>query len=313
MAKKSSHINRLKEGLKEYPEALEKYCKDLKWDTSRLRISLTDEGIADETLYLDEPNIHIIDILTRFLSLSESSIFVIHAPVGMGKSSTKDFTLRTLEESGDYYIAAVNNPRLTPLQILKQILRDITAEEKVPQAMDRVWNELKKHLIELRESGISTIVWIDEAEKLNSKKLSILRALADVKTFDGEKVCKIILTGTPTLQKKVDAFLVSNPEDAEAYDDRSAFFTFELSKWDEHHIYEWWSLLSSFCSTSDDVSNPFTKEAAKEVMNFSEGKPRTITQLTQMILFDKATRYYKHETEIQITDDDVLSGLNTQI
>jgi len=170
-------------------------------------------------------------------------------------------------------------------------------------------------LVELREGGITTIVWIDEAEKLNSEKLSLLRAMADIKTFDGLKVCKIILTGTPILQKKVDQFLETNPEDAQAYDDRSAFFTFELSKWTKIHIFEWWDLLADFSSSGEGGINPFTKDAADEVLNFSEGKPRSITQLTQMILIDKASRVSKNnkETDITITKSDVLLALETQL
>ncbi|ADI75185.1 hypothetical protein Metev_2378 (plasmid) [Methanohalobium evestigatum Z-7303] len=312
MAKEKAK-NRMEFGLKGYPMALQEYCKQINWDPEKVRIALTDEGIADEMLYLDEPNVQIVDVLTRFLSLSESSIFVIHAPVGMGKSSIRDFTLKTLNESDDYYITVINNPRLTPLQILKQILRDITAEEKTPRTMDLVWNKAKNILSELKETGISTIIWIDEAEKLDNKKLSLLRALADVKTFDGEKVCKIVLTGTPTLKKKVENFLEANPEDAEAFDDRSGFYTYELSKWSSNHILEWWELLCEYCSTDDNAINPFTKGAADEVIEFSDGKPRTITQITQMVLFDTAARYFNEETDIWISQDDVLNALSTQI
>lgn len=307
--------NSLKAGLNSYPKALKSYCKALNWNPDRLRIALTDEGIADEALYLDVPNIKIIDLLTRFLSLSESSIFVIHAPVGMGKSSTKDFTIKTLNDEGGFYVAVVNNPRMTGLQILKQVLRDITSSDKAPRTMDLVWNKLESNLVKLREGGITTIVWIDEAEKLNSEKISLLRAMADIKTFDGLKVCKIILTGTPVLQTKVSQFLETNPEDAQAYDDRSAFFTFELSKWTNNHIFEWWDLLAEFSSNGEGGVNPFTKEAAEEVLNFSEGKPRSITQLSQMILIDKASRVFKNKKEIdfEITKSDVLLALNTQL
>lgn len=307
--------NPLKAGLAAYPEALKSYCKTLNWDPDKLRIALTDEGIADERLYLDTPNIKVIDLMTRFLSLSESSLFIIHAPVGMGKSSTKDFTIRTLNSEADYYVVAVNNPRMTGLQILKQVLRDITDSDSVPHTMDLVWNQLESGLVELRESGITTIVWVDEAEKLNSEKLSLLRSLADLKTFDGLKVCKIILSGTPVLQKKVDRFLESNPEDAQAYDDRSALFTFELSKWNAQHIVEWWDLLAEFSSMGDGGINPFTIGAAEEVLSFSEGKPRSITQLTQMLLTDKASRIHNDNNEngLEITQHDVLAALNTQL
>ena len=316
MTKKAKNkANPLKAGLTAYPKALKSYCKTLNWDPDKLRIALTDEGIADENLYLDTPNIKVIDLMTRFLSLSESSIFVIHAPVGMGKSSTKDFTIRTLNNEDDYYVAAVNNPRMTGLQILKQVLRDITDSDSVPHTMDLVWNQLESSLVELRKSGITTIIWIDEAEKLNSEKLSLLRSLADVKTFDGLKVCKIILSGTPVLQTKVDRFLESNPEDAQAYDDRSALFTLGLSKWNDQHIFEWWDLLAEFSSIGYGGTNPFTIGAAEEVLSFSEGKPRSITQLTQMLLTDKASRIYndKKENGFEITKDDVLVALNTQL
>ena len=143
----------------------------------------------------------------------------------------------------------------------------------------------------------------------------MLRSLADLKTFDGLKVCKIILSGTPVLQKKVDQFLENNPEDAQAYDDRSALFTFELSKWNARHIAEWWDLLAEFCAKSDGGTNPFAAGAAEEVLSFSEGKPRSITQLTQMLLTDKASRIHNgnNENSLEITQQDVLAALNTQL
>ncbi|HII00342.1 TPA: ATP-binding protein, partial [Methanosarcinaceae archaeon] len=297
MPEKTKIKNHLQEGLKEYSQALDEYCRDLGWDSKKLKLSLTGEGIVDDVLYLEDPNSRIIDIMALFLSRPESSIFVICAPEGMGKTSVRDFAVRALNSSDDFYISATNNPGTTPLWLLKEILKDLNSADEAPRTLDLVWNKLATRLLELREAGISTVVWIDKAEKLDSTAFLILRTLANVRTFAGEKACKVILTGRLPLKKKVKNLFEQSSNNPDACGDFSEFLTFELEKWNADNISSWWELLSEFCSTTVNPTNPFSGNAAEIVLEFSGGNPRSIVQLTRLILFEKAFRCHGKESE----------------
>ncbi|WP_440955490.1 AAA family ATPase [Methanosarcina sp. Mfa9] len=307
--------NRLHEDLKKGKESrkLNEYCKALGWDCKKLQLSLVCEGIKDETLYLDEPNGKFIDTLARFLLLSEPSILVIYSSAGLGKTSAKDFVTRTLNSSDDFYISAVNGSGKTFLQLLKGVLRDLSSANKTPRNLDFVWKKLMMAILELKEAGITTVIWVDDAEKLESGDLLILRSLAEARTFSGEKACKIVLAGTPSLKKKTDNLLEWNPFDKEEMEANRAFFCLELKKWNADHIFRWWELLSKFCSTTGKASNPFSGKAAERVLEFSEGIPWDIMRLTRHVLFEKASKYRGNESDARITEDDVLNSVSNSV
>lgn len=303
--------NHLHEDLKEEElRELNEYCKSLGWDCKKLQLSLVYEGIKNEALYLEEPNSRLIDTLARFLPLPDASIFVIFASDGFGKTSAKDFAARTLNFSDDYYISTVNGSGKTSFQLLKEVLRDLTSINKTPRTLDLVWKELMMILFELKEGGITTVIWIDDAEKLDSKDLLILRALAGSRTFSGAKVCKVILTGSSSLKKKTDNLFEQNLSDTEEAEAHRAFFYLELEKWKADHIFSWWELLSEFCSTTEKAFNPFEKKASEVVLKFSKGNPRVIMQLTRHVFFEKARTFQEKGTELWITEDDISKNVS---
>lgn len=281
----------IKEEFKDYSQALDEYCRNLGWDSKKLKLLLTDNGIVDDGLYLEGLNGSLIDNIALFLSLPESSIFTICAPAGMGKTSVRDFTVRVLNSSNDFYISPINNPGTTPLCLLKMILKDLNSTDEAPRTLDLVWNRLAARFLELREAGITTVVWIDKAEKLDSTSLLILRSLADVRTLAGEKACKVILTGRIPLKKKVKRLFEQSPDNPEADDACRRFFNFELEKWNADDISSWWALLSESCSIAENVTNPFSGNTAEIVLEFSGGTPRSIVKLTRLLLLEKAFRH----------------------
>jgi len=289
--------------LGQYSSAIREYCSALEWDYNKFKTSISDEGISHPDLYLEDPNEGIVDKLSQFLDPSnQGSVFIIWDDVGMGKSSIRDFVTKSLDELEDYYTVLVTDPRMTSLQILRLIARQIDSDVTAWNNRGKVKEALRKKLLEISDKGINLVLWVDEAERINKDTISELRALSDLKTESGAKTCKIILSGTPRLIQKIERYIEADPEDTVAFDDRASMNTFRLNRWNAGDIFNYWKLLSDYCGKK----NPFTTEAADTVYEVSEGKPRTIAQLTKMSITLKAMR--KH-SGLEITSEDVLLAI----
>ncbi len=302
---------RLKELLGRYQQAIRHYCNSLGWDYNTFKNSISDEGISDPDLYLEDPNVNIVERITQFLDPStQSSVFIIWDDVGMGKSSIRDFVSRSLNDLDNYHVVLITDPRLTSLQILRVIAQELGAEAEVWSDRAQVKNVLWERLWEIAEKGISLVIWVDEAEKINKDIISELRALSDLKNEDGSKACKLILSGTPSLMQKIEGYVKSDPEDAAAFEDRASLNTFRLNKWSADDIYNYWGLLAEYCGGT----NPFLNEAAETVLQISEGKPRTIAQITKLAFHVKAMDILDgKDSGIEINSQHVLRALREQL
>lgn len=289
-----------------YPKAIQHYCDTLGWDLERFKTSISDEGISHPDLYIEDPNIGIIDKISQFLEpTNQSSVFIIYDDVGMGKSSIRDFVSKSLNGFDNYHVVVLSDPRLSSLQILRLIAGEIGAEPELPNDRGSIKEALWKRLEDITEHRLNLIIWLDEAEKITREIISELRALSDLKTSDGTKMIKLVLSGTPGLMKKIEDYIKKDPEDAAAFDDRASLNTFSLHKWKEIDIYNYWKLLADYCGDK----NPFTKDAARTVFRISEGKPRTIAQVTKLAFYAKAVEHLDEDGDIDITSEHVLTAL----
>jgi type II secretory pathway predicted ATPase ExeA len=296
--------------ISQYPKAIMHYCEALGWDYGKFRTSISDEGISHPDLYLEDPNEGIIDKISQFLEpTNQSSVFIIWDEVGMGKSSIRDFVAKSLDEVGNYHTVLITDPRMTSLQLLRAIAAQLGAEVEVWNDRGKVKEALWKKLVEITERGINIVIWVDEAERVNREIISELRALSDLKTEEGAKVCKIVLSGTPRLMQKLEGYIEEEPEDVLAFDDRASLNTFRLNKWSAKDIYNYWILLSNYCGGT----NPFTKEASETLYEISDGKPRTISQITKLAINQRAMDHFTKGGSIEITSEYILFAIKSHI
>jgi type II secretory pathway predicted ATPase ExeA len=296
--------------LSQYPKAIQHYCEALGWDYEKFKTSISDEGISHPDLYLEDPNEGIIENISQFLEPSnQSSVLIIWDEVGMGKSSIRDFVSKSLDEVGSYHTVVITDPRLTPLQLLRAIAVQIDAKVEVWNDRGKVKEALWERMREVTEAGVNIVIWVDEAERIDRDIISELRALSDLKTEEGAKLCKIILSGTPRLREKLDRYMEEEPEDAIAFDDRASLNTFRLNRWSADDIYKYWTLLAEYCGGA----NPFTREASETLYEISEGKPRTIAQITKLAINQKAMEYYTKGVTTEITSEFILTAIKRHL
>jgi type II secretory pathway predicted ATPase ExeA len=283
-----------KKRLKADPEAISLYCSKLGWDTERLAKALYATGLSDKATYLETPNGTMIEILAEFLTVTGSNLFLVIADNGMGKSALKEFGLRTLADDSRFVSFSIDNPGpFSVFQIMKLIYTGVT-DTKAPGTKELVMAALENALIELRRKGITTLIWVDEGQKLNIDKIALLRSIADIKSPEGLLVCKIMVVGTPDMKDHIETWLKSHPEEAGAFDDRVGLFTLKLNPWKSEHVTEWLNLIHEYVQNNGSSINPFTQDLALTVAEMSEGKPRNVVQLTQMAINLKARDVAKY-------------------
>ncbi|RMF89396.1 MAG: ATP-binding protein, partial [Methanobacteriota archaeon] len=267
--------------------------------------------ISNTELYLEDPNMGIVEKLSQFLEpTNQSAVFIIWDDVGMGKSSIRDFVARSLRDIPNYFTIQITDPRLTSFQMLRVISEELDLTN-LPVNRMIVKKRLRERLVELAQKGLITILWVDEAEKITKDILSELRALTDLKTEDGLKCCKLILSGTPSLIHKIERYIEKDPEDAAAFDDRASLNTFTLNRWTVDDIYNYWKLIADYCGGA----NPFDESCAEVVLELSDGKPRTIAQVTKFAIHKKAVKNF-FEVNLEgpiITPHDVIEAVEEHI
>ncbi len=120
--------------------------------------------------------------------------------VGAGKTTLCRRLFEVLDER--YETALVLNPRMTPLQLLRSILKEF----ELPSSMrDRVkcLETLNRFLLERVEQGKDVVLVIDEAQTLGVELLEEVRLLSNLET-DQRKLLQIVLIGQPELRALLD-------------------------------------------------------------------------------------------------------------
>lgn len=209
----------------------------------------------------------------------------------MRKSSLRDYVMDSLRTTPQYIPVMISNPGLfTPLQFLREILRvlDGTALERHHRDLGQVQHQVQECMVTAYATrGARTVLWIDEADKLDISRLGLVRALADLRTPSGDKVCKLILKSTPRFTKKFEAMIetpTSTGAEADAFADRVGIQSFDMQPWSATDIRDWWAQIAAWVSISPTSYCPFDANVADRVHTLSSGKPRTVAQLSSLAL-----------------------------
>jgi type II secretory pathway predicted ATPase ExeA len=285
------------------------------------QLGLYEIGLSNETMYIEDPNVEVVQRLAEFLSVDGSGVFLVYGEPGMGKSALKEFALRMFASDPRFAQFSVDNVGpLTPYQVAQAIYRgvrsDSHAETDVPRTMGEVLERIERRLMETRALGVMTVIWVDEAQKVSVEKIELIRSIADLKTPEGDLVCKVVFVGTTLLRDKLAVWITTHPEEARAFDDRSAFYSVQLHPWSETDIQAWWRRLAQYTTGGDMAAptHPFSAEVARVVFEIAEGKPRSIVQLTRSLLTEKAVHWVAHPTTpIELSREDAITILAARV
>ncbi|MEL7060131.1 MAG: AAA family ATPase [Acidobacteriota bacterium] len=136
-----------------------------------------------------------------FYGVTQRKGFVqITGEVGAGKTT---LCRAFLEQLGDSWSSAlVLNPVMTPIQLLRTILRELGLEARGNDRV-RLLETLNRFLLDELAAGRDVVLLIDEAQDLDDGLLEQVRLLSNLET-DQRKLLQIVLLGQPELRAKLD-------------------------------------------------------------------------------------------------------------
>ena len=127
---------------------------------------------------------------------------VIVGDVGLGKTMALRVILDSLEAE-KYHIAFVTNPDMTFIQLMKEIIGQLTGKQCGESTRERILEIFNQVLFQTQEDGKKVLIFIDEANAMKAACLESLRLLTNMQR-DDENLFTIILAGQIELAQRLE-------------------------------------------------------------------------------------------------------------
>ena len=133
--------------------------------------------------------------------VSERKGFIqLTGEVGAGKSTICRKVLEELREG--YATALILNPVMTPIQLMRSILRELHLDDTGNDRV-RLVERLNEFLLDRAHAGVVVVLFIDEAQDMSEELLEQVRLLSNLET-DQHKLLQIVLIGQPELRDRLE-------------------------------------------------------------------------------------------------------------
>ncbi len=162
------------------------------------------DNVPDPSMYVD-CHITMENAIadTRFsIEEGDESIAVIVGNVGLGKTLSIRMVIDSLEK-GKYKIALITNLGLTFLQLLREIIGQLTGKLCEGKRKADLLENFNRLLIETINEGKKVLVFIDEANVISQKDLESIRLLTNMQD-DSRNLFTIVLAGQLELAKRLE-------------------------------------------------------------------------------------------------------------
>ena len=162
------------------------------------------DNVPDPSMYVDS-NISMENVISETIfSIKEGNecFAVIIGDIGLGKTLSLRIIIDSLEPE-KYKIALITNPGITFIQLLREIIGQITGkfcEEKNKSDLLEIFNRL---LFEAIDKGQKIVIFIDEANALSPANLENLRLLTNMQD-DQRNFFTIVLAGQMELAQRLE-------------------------------------------------------------------------------------------------------------
>ncbi len=204
----------------------------------------------------------------------EDCLSVIVGDVGLGKTMSIRIVIDSLE-SEKYKIALVTNPSTTFVQILREIIGQITGKPCEERKKDELLEIFNRLLFETSDEGKKILIFIDEANVMSPKKLEDLRLLTNMQE-DSRNLFTMVLVGQMELAKRLE-----HPKKANFFQRIGTYCRIEKIPSEE--------LLKTYVETrlerAGGAGKIFTEDSFHAIWECSEhGVPRLINKICKLSL-----------------------------
>lgn len=192
--------------------------------------------------------------------------------VGAGKTTLLRAALDRVPEDTDTALV-LNTADLRPLDLLKLIAAELRLPGPFESKVDYVI-ALNTYLLERLESGVNTVLVIDEAQNLEPELLEEVRLLSNLET-DTDKLLQIVLTGQPELRRMLAAPSLRQLRQRIAIEHHVEALRYEeVPRYLAHRIE----------TAGGDYADAFAPGAEDTFYDFSRGCPRLVSLLADRTL-----------------------------
>lgn len=190
---------------------------------------------------------------------------------GSGKTLLSRLISQRLLQDGRYNVALVTHPSLSPVQILKEIIYQLT-EEEVAGEKQRIVHRLQDYLYEAHNADKSVVVIVDEAQVIKKKEvLDELRMLLNFQMND-RFLLTLLFLGQPELRERIDRYPQLRQRLAVRYH-LPTLAEGEVARYIAHRL-----------TVAGGDPAIFTPEAAAEIERASSRSPREINTICDLCL-----------------------------
>ncbi len=223
-------------------------------------------------------------------AVEEKEIVLLTGEVGSGKTTITRALMDSMDNSL-YYFILILNPRLTPVQFLKLILKRLDIEE-IPSNRHDLTELLYEKLYSLYSSGKTPVLIIDEAQLITDRRVfEELRLISNFQ-LDKENLLSIILVAQPDIRKRIrnKVYLPLRQRIGLYY---------HLGPLTEEEVREY---IEFRLRKAGRIEPLFTDGAIKRLYLYSEGLPRVINNIANASLLEGMGR------EAYIIDEEIIDA-----
>jgi len=255
------------------------------------------DNVPDSSMYVDchESMEDVISETIFAIKEGNECFAVIVGDVGLGKTLSLRIIIDSLEPE-KYKVALITNPALSFIQLLREIIGQITGaqcQETKKVDLLEIFNRL---LFETNDQGKKIVIVIDESNVLSSGNLDDLRLLTNMQD-DDRNLFTLILAGQMELAQKLE-----NPKRANLFQRIGTYC--HIEKLPSEAAVK--TYIKSRLKLAGNQKQIFADDAIPVIWEFSEhGVPRLINKICKLCLKAGETNEFKiitGEVASQIAD-----------
>ncbi len=234
------------------------------------------DNVPDPTMYADCHASMENTIAETLFAIEEGNecIAVIVGDVGLGKTLSLRMIIDSLDQD-KYKIALITNPSITFVQMLREIIGQLTGKQCDIRKKVDLFEIFNKILFETIDGGKRVLIFIDEANAMPSSNLESLRLLTNMQD-DQRNLLTLILAGQNELAERLE-----HPKRANLFQRIGTYCRIDkIQSEDQLRTY-----VETRLKLAGSVKDVFTEDAYKVLWEHSEqGVPRLINKLAKLCL-----------------------------
>jgi type II secretory pathway predicted ATPase ExeA len=162
------------------------------------------DNVPDPEMYFDLHRSVENAVSETLFAIEEGNecLAVIVGDVGLGKTMTLRVILDSLEQE-KYLIAFVTNPDMTFIQLLKEIIGQLTGELCTESRREQILEVFNQLLFKTQAERKKVLIFIDEGNAMKPSTLESLRLLTNMQG-DDQNLFTIILAGQLELARRLE-------------------------------------------------------------------------------------------------------------